>query len=518
MLTPEQALAALPVLLKHHASELTRLDRIDAYLRGVQEQPYKPKTPNDEYRKLAARATTNYLPLIVSTQQQQLQVEGYRSADDGTSLAAWGCWQANGFDRRQGPVIRAALEHGLSYVVVLPGTPRAVMRGVSARRMIAVYDDPVADDWPVMALEVGRTMPNGEQTLRLYDEVQVHTVVHRTRHDDGAQRFEHQRVGQHALGVCPVVRFASGIDLEGRSIGEVEPLIPQQDRINQTTFDLLMAQTFGAFNVRAFAGTSSDDDELGEDATAEDRAAAEQARRARQFELSVDRFLELPDGATLQQLSGTPLDPFINAFDSAVRSLIAVSQTAPHHLLGQQVNLSAEALAAAEAGSMRKGDAHQHEFGEAWEQVLRLSARAENSEDPGDSGQVVWRDLGSRSLAQTADALTKLASPQGLAMPREFLWSKVPGVTQTDVVELKRLAREADSTAALAMVIGSAEAGPIDPTEIKAKADALGVLIRAGATFESAAAIVGLAGLQGTGAVPTTLRQPESAAGALEEV
>ena len=435
MLTPAEAVAAVPSVLERHEHETRRLDRIDSYLRGTHEQPYKPQTPNDEYKKLVARAITNYLPLIVSTQQQQLQVEDYRAADSDTSLAAWGCWQANGMDSRQGPITRAALEHGLAYGVTLPGRPRATMRGVSARRMIALYDDPVFDDWPVLALEVGQTRPDGVRMLRLYDDVQVHRILNRTRTDDGAPRFEYVGAGQHALGVCPVVRFSPGMDLEGRSVGEVEPYIPQQDRINQTTFDLLLAQTFGAFNVRAFAGVD-DDDELGEDATTEDLAEAEARRRARQFELSIDRFLSLPSGASLQQLSGTPLEPFIAAFDSAVRSLIAVSQTAPHHLLGQMVNLSAEALAAAENGAMRKADTHQHSFGESWEQWLGLTSLAENR-DPEPDAQVVWRDLGSRSLAQTADALTKLAADEGLAMPREFLWSKVPGITRQDIETMR---------------------------------------------------------------------------------
>ncbi|GAA3230750.1 hypothetical protein GCM10017691_23990 [Pseudonocardia petroleophila] len=52
---------------------------------------------------------------------------------------------------------------------------------------------------------------------------------------------------------------------------------------------------------------------------------------------------------------------------------------------------------------------------------------------------------------------------------------------------------------------------------IKARAEALGVLIRSGADPESAAARVGLAGLTFTGAVPVTLRVPEADAAGLED-
>jgi len=57
-----------------------------------------------------------------------------------------------------------------------------------------------------------------------------------------------------------------------------------------------------------------------------------------------------------------------------IRDLAAVSQTPPHHLLGHVANLSAEALAAAEAGLTRKVTERKHAFGESWEQTLRLAA------------------------------------------------------------------------------------------------------------------------------------------------
>jgi hypothetical protein len=57
-----------------------------------------------------------------------------------------------------------------------------------------------------------------------------------------------------------------------------------------------------------------------------------------------------------------------------------------------------------------------------------------------------------------------------------------------------------------------------DPLEaLKLQADALGVLVRLGASPESAAKVLGLDGLQFTGAVPVTLRIPEDDAVGLEE-
>lgn len=51
---------------------------------------------------------------------------------------------------------------------------------------------------------------------------------------------------------------------------------------------------------------------------------------------------------------------------------------------------------------------------------------------------------------------------------------------------------------------------------VKAKADAMGVLIRAGVDPKEAAAQVGFAGLAFTGAVPTSLRLPTADADKVE--
>lgn len=52
---------------------------------------------------------------------------------------------------------------------------------------------------------------------------------------------------------------------------------------------------------------------------------------------------------------------------------------------------------------------------------------------------------------------------------------------------------------------------------MKAKFDALGVAIRAGVAHQSAAAMLGLDGVEFTGAVPVSLRLPNNDAGSLED-
>lgn len=141
-------------------------------------------------------------------------------------------------------------------------------------------------------------------------------------------------------------------------------------------------------------------------------------------------------------LDSTPLDGFIAAHDADVRALAALSQSPAHELIGQMANLSAEALAAAEASLTRRVTRLKHPLGEAWEQTLRLAGKVMGNEDAAKdfASEMHWRDMESRSMAQAADALGKMATMLGV--PVEILWEKLPGFTQTDVERAKALLEE----------------------------------------------------------------------------
>src|SRR5690606_33641037 len=107
------------------------------------------------------------------------------------------------------------------------------------------------------------------------------------------------------------------------------------------------------------------------------------------------------------QLDETDLRPLLESIDAAVRHMAVVSQTPPSDLLGQLVNLSAEAITAARDGANRRRAETQAVFGECWEKVLRLCELVLGG-TADTSAQVSWRDMEGRSLAQVADALGKL--------------------------------------------------------------------------------------------------------------
>lgn len=437
-------------LLPRWRTERDKMDRIDRWARWEHDSPHKPRQATAEYRELAARAQAPWGDLIVGSIAQTLYVEGYRRPDAPEDGTGWRFWQANGMDARQVALHRAVLTYGLAYGTVLPGRgmdgePLPVMRGVSPREMIALYDDPASDDWPVIALRVSQV--RGGFDLRLFDD----THVYRFRQEDrwATPRFVEQ--SEHGAGVPPVVRYKNRFDLEGRAAGEIEPFISVLGKIDQTSFDRLVVQRFSSWIVRTIAGMS----------VVESAKATESSVDSAKMRLKVEDILTAEDPDTkFGSLPATPLDGFIKAHDSDLADLAAVSQTPAFELLGQMANMSAEALAAAKSSQTAKSDERKHTIGEDHEQFIRLACHvAGDSEGAADfMSQVRWADTTIRSLAQAVDAYGKLT--QMLGFPAELLWQKVPGITQQDVDEAKRKVEEGGGLEALMRELASGQTSP----------------------------------------------------------
>jgi hypothetical protein len=417
-----------------------RLEKIDNWYRWRQEDIPLPRSATPELKALIELAKTPWLALVVSSIAQCLYVDGYRSpldklqADEETEPSGpWKTWHANDMDGRQIAIHRAALAYGYAFVSVLPGTDRegkrSVMRGVSPRKVFCVWEDPAEDEYPVYALRVDSRGKGKGYVLRLYDNVAIHTFTL----DDANSKPEYikSESKQHDAGVCPFVRYANMLDLDGRCDGEVEPFIPAASRINKTTYDRLLTQHFNSWKIRTVSGMAEPD--------------SEEAANRKKLQLRQDDILVAEDVDTkFGTLDETPLDGFVNAWRSDIEALAAVSQTPTHALTGQLVNLSAEALSASRAGLTQKIHERQKSFGASHVQALRLAAHLEGDEAHANDrlSRVTWQDMEIRSLSQAVDALGKAATL--LHIPLPALWQRVPGVEKSDVDEWKQMSTELD--------------------------------------------------------------------------
>jgi hypothetical protein len=161
----------------------------------------------------------------------------------------------------------------------------------------------------------------------------------------------------------------------------------------------------------------------------------------------------------LGEFSQTQLDGYIKSREASIRHAAALSQTPAHELVGELVNLSAEALAAAEAGKDRKVDERTTILGEAHEQLNELVAHYTGEQVP-DGAEVHWRDTSARAFSATVDALGKLTHMLGI--PPQELWERVPGATQDDVRRWKAAAENGDSFRVLADMLERQASGDGD--------------------------------------------------------
>jgi hypothetical protein len=448
-LTRAQAVPTAMKLLLMREDEQPRLEKIAAYMRGRQASVYVPRGARQEYRWLISRSKVNLLPLVVTVLAQNLFVDGYRPEKSDKNAKAWAYWQANRMDRGQHGLHRAAAKYGVAYVVGLPGRladkPMPLITPKSPRRLTAFYEDPVEDEWPVYAIEVKteNVAPGKQQrVVLLYDEENRYRLIGRPgsrmlQLDDGPGGAM-----EHGLGVCPVVRYLGGDDLDGDECvrGEIEPLFDLQDQLNMTTFNLFMAQHYSAHRQRYVSGMVATD---------------ENGNPKAPFEAAVDKLWVSEDPDTkFGEFGQTDLSGYLSSQEAQRRDIATLSQVPPNNLLGQMANLSAEALNAARDGLNSHVGEVKSVFGESHEQTMRLASLAADDEEgwTDTSAQAVWRDTESRSLAQTVDALGKLV--QMLGVPPEELWEKIPNVTQQDVMRWKAAAEKGDAMNQLNGIIG----------------------------------------------------------------
>lgn len=420
-------------LEKAGRSEWLRLRRAVRYARGECRLPWLPDNVETEYRDLAVKSATGWIDLVLRAQTQGLFVDGYGTGD---SVAWLDGWRANGMDARQAALFYAVLTCGSGWVFELPSDGGGVwMRPASADSVSALWRHG-GDEWPEVVLH------------RIdADHWDLYDAEARWRLVRANGRWSVVSSVVHGLGFCPAVRVVSSFDLLGAPQGEVVPLIPIQDRITDATFTLQMVAKYGAFPQRWIAGLNPG--EPLRDSDGEVLRDGDGDPLMPQVKAYVDSILMAADPDTkFGQFAAADLGQYVSALEAHVRHLAAVSQTPPHYLLGSLVNLSAEALAAAEAGLQRRIAERRMVLGEGLEQSLRLAALILGDEAGASdvSAAVRWRDVGSRSLAQTADALLKL---RDVGVPSRMLFGMIPGWSDSDVNEAMAALSEGSSLDAL---------------------------------------------------------------------
>lgn len=455
MLSEEDAVEIASTMRGQLDTERQDLDVLRRYATGRQALPLVvPHDAPAEVRELARISRINLIAIVINSLVESLYVDNIRMSDgaeesdlaedpDAAIKPLWSAWQRNRLDRGQGGLYRSVFTYGYGYNVVTPGIDTPLIRAVSPRRLTASYGS--SPDFPMRALECRK-----DGTYRLYsiddgDGAAAYALGYNPEKKRFSLLSEPSPLG---LPYVPIIRYVGSSDLDvddepppmwwdqsgppgNRTVspwtaGEVAPLMTLQDQTDVSSFALKSAEWYSAFRQRWVVGW-----------TPENRAAKMKAGASQLWS-----FEDSPDDVKLGEFAETSLEGFLRSREAVLKYAATLSQTPVHELIGELVNLSAEALAAAEAGRDRKIELAKTSLGESHEQLAQVIGDLMGVPVPEDI-EIVWRDTSARAFGAIIDGLGKVA--QMLGVPPDMLWDRIPGATRQDVERWRARAKEGDS-------------------------------------------------------------------------
>jgi hypothetical protein len=288
------------------------------------------------------------------------------------------------------------------------------------------------DEFPLFTLDCERYTVEGETgwTVTFIDEEAIH---HLSCKGDGTdvRDWTYIDFDEHFTGVTPVVRYANMLDLDGRTMGEIEPVIPLLRRIDQDTYDRLIVQRYGAWKIRYITGL------------VKPKEMTDAEYREGLLKLKVGDFLTATDKDTK---FGTLEETQLAGFISASRQGSAGPRRGPPDAAARRHRAGAADAAREPCGDQRKPDGSLAGAPDQLRRVPRAAvppvrgAEGNAAEANAWNMQVRWRDTETRSLSQTADALGKVATQ--LKVPVEMLWERIEGWTDSDTERAKNLIQD----------------------------------------------------------------------------
>jgi hypothetical protein len=378
------------------------------------------------YRMLMPVASAPWGSLVVDSVQDRLEVAGIRSDLPEVDKQVWRVWQDNQMDSESKLAHNSALLSGRAFALVWPGaTGQPEISLDSAEQMIVRYREGSRRQ-RVAALR--RWMDGDTPNVTLYrpDAIYKFQGPKNSSGMAGTQWQRREVPGEewplpNPLNVVPVVEIALNRRLKpgsfGYARGEFEHCIGLIDRINLLTFLGLVVAFWMGFPLRGVIGERIIRDDDG--------------NALPPFEVNADTVFQLenPEAKLAQYQAADRKNLSVFA---ELDQLSTVTKTPRHYFPLEQgmSNLAADAIRASEGALHAKVTAHKASAGEGWEEVLRLAGRMLDQpvDLPADAA-LLWKDHESRSLAERADAATKLKD----LVPWQSIAETVLNASQDDI-------------------------------------------------------------------------------------
>ncbi len=366
------------------------------------------------FRQLLKESRTNWCELVVNSVAERLAVQWFNFGDDATNELAWAIWQASSMDADSEMSQTDALVCGLTPISVWPdeSNPTGVRIWPEHPLEVTTFYAPGTRRNPVAAFKsFGGSLIEGTAIADRTDVLVLPDYI-LTWTKDGLTVQDNQ------YGLVPYVDITPAPRTLGTPRSELHSAATIQKRINTTIYNRMVSGDFGAFRQVTATGIKLERRPVKD---LDGNVVGEQVIAP--YNVGADRLLvsENPD-SSFGAIPEATMSGYLSAVEADVQHLAAITKTPPHYLLGQMVNISADALKAAETGLVSKVRRRAAHIGEAWEDVMRLALGfLGNPETVNYQAEVVWRDFETRSEGELVDALVKMNT---LGVPREELWTR----------------------------------------------------------------------------------------------
>lgn len=341
----------------------------------------------------------NLIAVVVDALRERLSVDGFTvngesaiSAEDtqaetgDAAMAAmlWEWFSANRMDSQQNRLYKRTLRDGKSYVMVdydaVNMRPRFTLHSVDDGTVGVTYHRNPADPNEVMfanryfytfdPLKPGETGKLRKTTylpgeIRKYIQDANGVNGWASYMDDGDATWPLSWVGRDGepLGVAL-------IEFENPDGSEIAKIIPLQNALNKTWLDLMAAADASGFPLLAaeytdaMSGIVEDDDDLeGTD----------------EFRVGPGRVIEI-FGGKMNRIAAGDLSQLMETIWAITSAISGASRTPQYYLRPFSGDVpSGEALKQLESGIVKRVEERQMVFGQAWEDVMTLALRVEDT-------------------------------------------------------------------------------------------------------------------------------------------
>jgi Phage portal protein, SPP1 Gp6-like len=414
-----------------------RFAELERYYSGTQALAFLSPASRSALGNRLDRMATNLPRLAVASLAERLRVTGFTGDPN-----VWPLWLANDLDQLSAVAHREALLLGSSFIVCWTDKRGNPCASIESAKQVAVLADPGTREI-TSAVKRWRTRTTTESILYQPDQIT------RLRADTpGAATTGFYVIDQfdNPLGVVPVVQLRNTeripvgmVSYPDRLLefgsSEIHDLMPLVDGINKILADLMVAAEYTARPRRWATGIEMVErpklDDAGNPVLDSDNEPIMET--VNPFPEGNRMMIAEPEAARIGQLDGANLAGYRAAVDILLSQVMACSAL-PAHFVGITTSnpASADALRAAESSLTARAESRQQTLGRAWEQVGRLLVATQNGVDPSDVDcHVKWAPADTRSIAQEADAVTKLYAAKLLS--REGALRRL-GFTEDEII------------------------------------------------------------------------------------